>query len=56
MLQEIKKENLRLSNTKEGKLIHYHIHLFEDDGSMFWKLKTENKKVDQLYFKAELSQ
>ena len=51
MLQKIEKNNLRQSNTKEGKLIHYHIHLFEKDGSMFWRLKTENQKVDQFYFK-----
>lgn len=53
MLEEIEKDNLRKSTTKEGKLIHYHIHLFEKNGSMFWRLKTENKKIDEFYFKLE---
>jgi hypothetical protein len=53
MLQEIEKNNLRKSTSKEGKLIHYHIYLFEDKGSMFWKLKTENKKIDELFFRLD---
>ncbi len=53
MLQEIKKDNLNQSNTKEGKLIHYHIHFIEKNGSMLWRLKTGTKNVDEFYIKTD---
>jgi hypothetical protein len=49
LLREIEKDNLNKSTTKEGQLIHYHIHLFERSGSIFWRLKTENKKIDAFF-------
>lgn len=51
MLAEIEKDNLRSSLDKKGNLIHYHIHLFEENGSMFWRLKAENKKINEFFFK-----
>ena len=56
MLKEIEKYNLRQSNTKEGKLIHYHIHFFEKEGSMFWRLKTEKQNIDQFFVKTKKTQ
>jgi hypothetical protein len=50
-IQEIERDNLRASTTKDGQLIHYHIYFFENNGSMFWRLKTENKKIDEYFFK-----
>jgi len=35
MLEEIGKDNLNKTTTKEGKLIHYHIRLYERDGSIY---------------------
>jgi len=42
--------NLNKSVTKEGELRHYHIHLFEKDGLMYWRLRTEIRKIDDLFF------
>lgn len=53
VLQEIENNNLSISTTKEGKLLHYHIHLFEKDGSIFWRLKNKHKKVDEFFFNAK---
>jgi len=50
MLEEIEKDNLYESTTKEGQLIHYHIKFYERNGSMYWRLKTENKKINELFF------
>ena len=50
MLKEIEKNNLSKSTTKEGQLIHYHIHLFERNGSIYWRLKTENKSINEFFF------
>lgn len=51
LFREIEKDNLSKSTTKEGQLIHYHIHFYERNGSIFWRLKTENKKIDEFFFK-----
>ena len=51
VLQEIENNNLNTSSTKGGNLLHYHIKLYEKDGSLFWKLKNENKKIDEFFFK-----
>ncbi len=50
MLMEITMGNLNKTTTKEGELRHYHIHLSEKDGSIYWRLKTEVRKVDDLFF------
>ena len=51
LFREIEMDNLSKSTTKEGQLIHYHIHFYERNGSMFWRLKRENKKIDEYFFK-----
>lgn len=51
LFREIESDNLNKSTTKEGQLMHYHIHIYEMDGSLFWRLKRENKKIDKFFFK-----
>lgn len=53
LMQEIEKNNLNKSTTKEGQLIHYHIHFYERDGSLFWRLKQKSMKIDKFFFKHE---
>ena len=50
VLREIERGNLYKSATKEGQLIHYHIFFYERNGSMYWRLKTENRKIDESFF------
>ena len=50
MLEEIEKDNLNKTTTKEGQLRHYHIHFYERNGSIYWRLRTENKKLDEFLF------
>jgi len=50
MLEEIRNDNLNKSATIEGQLRHYHIHFNERNHSMFWRLKTENRRIDDLFF------
>jgi len=50
MLKEIENENLQKTTTKEGQLIHYHIRFYERDGSMYWKLKTESRNINEFLF------
>lgn len=50
VLMAISLGNLNKTTTKVGELRHYHIHLFEKDGSMYWRLKGENMKIDDLFF------
>jgi hypothetical protein len=52
LFEEIRKDNLNKTLTKEGQLRHYHIHIFERDGSRFWRLKTENRRIDNFFFTA----
>ena len=50
MLDEIKNDNLQKTTDKDGQLTHYHIYFYESNGSMYWRLKTENKNIDNLLF------
>ena len=51
VLEEIEKNNLHSSNSKDGTLLHYHIRIFERDGSLFWKLRNKSKKIDEFFYK-----
>jgi hypothetical protein len=50
MLQEIARENLLSSTTKEGQLIHYHIFFYEKNSSIYWKLRSESRNVGKFWF------
>lgn len=50
MLEEIQNDNLQKTATKDGRLIHYHIRFYERNESMYWRLKSESKNIDEFSF------
>ena len=50
MLEAIQKDNLNKTTTKQGELRHYHIHFNEKNNSLNWRLKTENRPINNLFY------
>lgn len=48
MFEEIKKGNLN-KTIKNGKLKHHHIQFIERENSLFWKLKSGQKQINDLF-------